>query len=122
MATTPDHQTSHRFSRLLALVVGALLLTASLAACAASGNPGSTADGSAAGFWLGLWQGFIAPIAFLVSLFNHSVGIYEVHNSGAWYDVGYLIGISAFFSGGPAGARRRSRSSDRRRRPAPDQR
>ncbi|WP_344063555.1 hypothetical protein [Terrabacter lapilli] len=46
------------------------------------------------------------PIAFLVSLFNHSVGIYEVHNNGAWYDFGYIVGLTIFFSGGTAGGAR----------------
>ena len=58
-----------------------------------------------------LWQGFIAPIAFLVSLFNHNVGIYQVHNNGAWYDFGYIVGLTIFFSGGTAGARTRPRAS-----------
>src|SRR4029453_15059077 len=31
-----------------------------------------------AGFWLGLWQGLISPITFIVSLFTSSVNIYEV--------------------------------------------
>lgn len=89
---------------------GVILL---LAGCAAGANP-VAAGGSAPGFWLGLWQGFIAPIAFLVSLFNHAVGIYEVHNGGAWYDFGFLVGLSVFFSG-PAGAHRRTRAARRTR-------
>ena len=61
-----------------------------MAGCAASANP--YGGGShPAGFWLGLWQGFIAPIAFLISLANHSIGIYAVHNAGAWYDFGFLF-------------------------------
>jgi hypothetical protein len=86
-----------------------------LAACAAGPNTAAGQGTDAAGFWLGLWHGFIAPIAFLVSLFNDTVGIYEVHNNGGWYDFGFLMGVSAFFSGGPAGARGRSRSSKRTR-------
>ncbi|MBK6885133.1 MAG: hypothetical protein IPH03_00870 [Tetrasphaera sp.] len=78
-----------------------------LVSCAAGANP-VPAGSHPAGFWLGLWQGFIAPIVVVISLFNHSVGIYEVHNTGAWYDVGFLVGISAFFSG-PVGAMRATR-------------
>ena len=63
-----------------------------------------------------LWQGFIAPITFLVSLFNDSVGIYEVHNNGGWYDFGFLIGVSIFFSAPAAGAGGRARSGRRRTR------
>ena len=89
-------------------MVVALALTASallLVSCAAGADPAAGGSDSA-GFWLGLWQGFIAPIAFLVSLFNHSVGIYEVHNNGAWYDFGYIVGLTIFFSGGTAGGAR----------------
>ena len=33
-----------------------------------------------AGFWLGLWQGLISLITFLISLFTSEVNIYEVQN------------------------------------------
>jgi hypothetical protein len=45
-------------------------------------------------------------VTFLVSLFSDSVGIYEVDNDGAWYDFGYVLGLSAIFSGGGAASRR----------------
>lgn len=76
------------------LLLGAL----TLAACAAGPNTIAAAPG-AAGFWLGLWHGVISPITFLVSLFNPAVNIYEIHNSGHWYDFGFMVGISAVFSG-----------------------
>jgi hypothetical protein len=66
--------------------------------------------GEVAGFWKGLWQGFIAPITFIISLFNDNVHLYEVHNSGNWYNFGYLLGLMTFFGGGGGGAGRRSRS------------
>ena len=97
--------------RLLLVVIGCvaalLLLVGCTAAAISPGAPGVSGDGESAGFWLGLWQGFIAPLVFLVSLFNHSLGIYEVNNVGSWYNFGYLVGLSAFFSGGGASARRR---------------
>jgi len=55
-----------------------------------------------AGFFSGLWHGVISPITFIVSLFNDGVAIYEVHNSGGWYDFGFLIGVGG--SWGSAGA------------------
>lgn len=103
--TAPQHThvpLSHR--RLATIVLAGVLVALTLVGCAAGVNPTAGGPG-AAGFWLGLWHGFIAPIAFVVSLFNHTVGIYVVHNSGGWYDFGFLAGISAFFSG-PVGARR----------------
>jgi len=51
-----------------------------------------------AGFWAGLWHGMIAPITFLVSLFNDGVSIYETNNNGRWYEFGFLLAM-----GGQAG-------------------
>ncbi len=108
MAPWTRHQRWHQLVVRTSCTLGVTLL---IAGCAAAANP-DVGGGGAPGFWLGLWQGFIAPIAFLVSLFDHSVGIYEVHNNGVWYDLGFLIGISAFFSGS-AGAHRQTRPARR---------
>src|SRR3974377_1719049 len=53
-----------------------------------------------AGFWLGVWHGFIAPFVFVASLFKTNLNIYEAHNNGAWYNFGYLFGLACFFGGG----------------------
>lgn len=71
-----------------------------------SGAPTSN-DGRPAGFLLGLWHGFIALFAFVVSLFSDNVGVYEVYNSGGWYDFGFILGAMMFFGGGGGGASRR---------------
>jgi len=99
-------------TRTSVLVLGLVVLT--VAGCAAGSNTASVAGPDAAGFWLGLWHGFISPVTFVVSLFSDTVGIYEVRNNGGWYDFGFMIGISAIFSGsarsgGPA--RRRARTA-----------
>ena len=89
------------------VVLGLVLL---LSACAPGANPevgtAVAGGGEPAGFWLGLWQGLIAPITFVVSLFNDQVGIYEVHNSGALYNFGYVLGLGFIVGGSSAGARR----------------
>jgi hypothetical protein len=95
----------------LTLLVVVLLLLSILAGCAPGPNlskgTASEHDG-AAGFWLGLWQGFIAPFVFVASLFKSDLNIYEVHNNGGWYNFGYLFGLACFFgSGGNRSARRR---------------
>ena len=51
---------------------------------------------SAPGFWLGLWHGFIFPVAWVVSLFAHSISVYAVPNNGGWYNFGYFLGIVVF--------------------------
>jgi ABC-type glycerol-3-phosphate transport system substrate-binding protein len=92
------------------MILAILALTLLLAACAAGANPEvgtAAAGGGSAGFWLGLWHGFISPITFLISLFNENVSIYEVHNSGNWYDFGFVLGAGILFGGGFLGARRR---------------
>ncbi len=66
-------------------------------------------EGEVAGFWKGLWHGIIAPITFIVSLFSDNVHPYEVHNSGNWYNLGFLIGMVIIFSGGGKGVCRCSR-------------
>lgn len=96
-----------RRSRLILLVFVFALL---LAACTAGVNPEvdvPAPDGDIAGFWMGLWQGFIAPITFFISLFTDTVNIYEVHNSGNWYDFGFVIGAGLLLSGGIFGRKSR---------------
>ena len=66
-----------------------------LAACAATEAPTAVAAG-APGFLLGLWHGFIFPVAWIVSLFVPKVAVYAVPNNGGWYDFGYFLGIVVF--------------------------
>lgn len=75
----------------------ALLLTPLLAltACAATQDAHTVAS-TAPGFWMGLWHGFIFPVAWIVSLFTSQVSIYAVPNNGGWYDFGYFLGIVVF--------------------------
>ncbi len=63
-------------------------------------------EGEIAGFWLGLWHGLLAPITFIVSLFTPNVRFYEVHNSGGWYNFGFVLGAGLFLSGGILGHRK----------------
>lgn len=99
----------------LAVVIGAVALTA-LTACAGAAGPNNVANvatGHTAGFWAGLWQGIILPITFIVSLFTDQVSIYDVHNNGGWYDFGFVLGIAipvAVFR-----PHRRARRRDRQR-------
>jgi hypothetical protein len=93
-----------------------VLLLVLLAGCAPGANPMADVpaeEGEVAGFWNGLWHGIISPITFVISLFNDSVGIYEVHNNGGWYNFGFLFGVSITFGGSGGGAcsgsRRRKR-------------
>ena len=83
----------------------ALLAAFALLAACATQAPTAIAPQSP-GFLLGLWHGFIFPVAFIVSLFMPDVAIYAVPNNGGWYDFGYFVGI-VFLGVGARGARRR---------------
>jgi len=89
--------------RLLLLAVLALALSA----CAAGTATFSPAD--PAGFFVGIWHGWIAPFALIAHLFDGDVRIYEVDNTGIWYDVGFYIAVISGF-GGISLSRRRNRS------------
>jgi len=46
----------------------------------------------------GLWHGIIAPITLVISFFNSDVRMYEVHNTGSEYDLGFLLGLAIVIS------------------------
>lgn len=59
-------------------------------------NPGldqPAANGRVAGLGTGFWHGLIAPVTLFVSFFNPAIQMYEVHNNGALYNLGFLFGI-----------------------------
>jgi uncharacterized membrane protein HdeD (DUF308 family) len=92
---------------LFALTISLIML--GITACAAGPNEmvnSPDEEGRVAGFWQGLWQGFISPFAFLISLFSDTVHVYEVHNNGGWYNFGFLLGASIIFGGSGGGAAR----------------
>jgi len=76
-----------------------LTIIFSLAACSAAGNTQFTSL-SPAGFWYGLWHGVISIISMVIHLFNDSVKVYEINNSGGWYDFGFLLGVIGIWGGG----------------------
>lgn len=89
--------TQHR--RIAVALAAAALLTACAHQAASGVAPG------APGFWLGLWHGFIFPVAWVISLFAPDVAVYAVPNNGGWYDFGYFIGVVFLGVGGSHGTR-----------------
>lgn len=76
-----------------------LLLTVILLSACTAGDTQFTTE-SPAGFWYGLWHGVIAVIALIIHLFNDAVMVYEVNNTGGWYDFGFLLGVITIWGGG----------------------
>jgi hypothetical protein len=100
------------------LIVSVALLLVLLAGCA----PGSTVEvnvpattftlttpgvnpevnkpdaaGRLAGAAQGLWHGLIAPVTAIGAFFNPSMQMYEVHNNGREYNLGFLVGVALIF-------------------------
>jgi hypothetical protein len=67
------------------------------------------ANSRIAGILPGIWHGVISPVTLAVSFFDPNVQIYEVHNDGKQYNLGFLIGVAIVFLilGITAGSRRR---------------
>ena len=94
------------------LVIIGLIITflSFIAGCAA--GPESRFVEKPAGFWAGLWHGLICVITFILSLFSDSVRMYEVSNTGGWYDFGFILGACiALGGGGGAGWKKKRRKS-----------
>lgn len=71
-----------------------------LAGCAA-GDARFTVD-VPAGFWTGIWHGFISWVALIIGIFSEDVRVYEIHNTGGWYDLGFLLGVGIWGGGSHA--------------------
>lgn len=71
----------------------ALAATLLLSACATQTGAGVSQAADTPGFLLGLWHGFIFPVAWVLSLFMPEVAVYAVPNTGGWYDFGFFVGV-----------------------------
>lgn len=78
-----------------------------LSGCAPAANPLANTPGEkgVAGFWLGLWHGLICVVTFVISIFNKNVHVYEVHNNGVWYNLGFILGACSSLGGAGRGSR-----------------
>lgn len=60
-------------------------------------NQDTPASNEPAGFFKGIWHGWIAPISLVVSFFDSNIRIYEKNNTGWWYDFGFYMAIISGF-------------------------
>lgn len=96
-----------------------VLLAAVLFTSCAPGHERFTAD-APAGFFFGVWHGCIAWISLILSVFMDNITVYEAHNTGGWYNLGFLLGAGMAMGGGSRGAGHGHRRVTRRRREAED--
>lgn len=78
-------------------IIVLLIVTALLTSCLPGGGNYSPLE--PAGFFSGIWHGWIAPFSLVLGIFNKDISIYETFNTGWGYDFGFYISIIAGFGG-----------------------
>lgn len=79
----------------LSIMFALILLT--LTGCVP--GDGSYTASDPAGFFWGIWHGWLAPISLIIGIFHKNIRVYEIINSGWWYDFGFYIAIISGFGG-----------------------
>ncbi|MGI6706187.1 MAG: hypothetical protein ACOX6S_07995 [Clostridia bacterium] len=85
-----------KFKRSLLIVL--ILACAWILAGCVPGDGSHTVQ-NPAGFLWGIWHGWIAPISLIIGFFNRNIRVYEVMNTGWFYDLGFYIAIIGGFGG-----------------------
>jgi hypothetical protein len=60
---------------------------------------GTYSASNPAGFLWGIWHGWLAPISIIVGFFDKNIRVYEIANTGWWYDFGFYMAIISGFGG-----------------------
>ena len=83
------------------IIVWGFFVLATLASCASQPPPPGTAD--VPGFFVALFHGFAAPVTLFFGWLWEG-RIYAFPNTGWFYDLGFMIGLS-LWGGGAAASR-----------------
>ena len=83
--------------KILIAIIFILLSSILLSSCIP--GDGKNTEERPAGFFWGVWHGWIAPISLIGSIFNRSLTIYERANKGFSYDIGFYLAIISGFGG-----------------------
>ncbi len=81
------------------IVLILLILLFSLALTACIPGDGSYSSSDPAGFFSGIWHGWIAPISLIIGIFDKNISVYELNNTGWWYGFGFYIAVISGFGG-----------------------
>lgn len=92
------------------LIVLAVVGTFSLILTGCMPGDGAATPAKPAGFFWGIWHGWIAPLSLIGEIFfNRGLHIYETYNTGWTYDIGFYMAVISGFGGLSLARRRRSR-------------
>lgn len=83
--------------KIILLIVLTCVLLFVLAGCAP--GDGTYTPDKPAGFFWGVWHGWIAPVSLIIGIFNHDIRVYEPINTGWWYDLGFYMAVISGFGG-----------------------
>ncbi len=78
---------------ILAILVASFLFT--LTGCIPGDGTYTSSD--PAGFFWGIWHGWISPVSLVMGLFKENIRVYEIANTGWWYDFGFYMAIISGF-------------------------
>jgi hypothetical protein len=79
------------------LALGFLLLCLILLTSGCLPGDGASTRANPAGFFSGIWHGWIAPVSLVLGFFHRTTRIYEPLNSGWWYDLGFYAAVIGGF-------------------------
>lgn len=83
--------------KILILAVMFIMVSFLLAGCVPGDGTYTVED--PAGFFWGIWHGWVAPISLIMGLFDKNIRVYEVLNTGWAYDFGFYIAVISGFGG-----------------------
>lgn len=81
------------------LILTIILITTAAFLVSCVPGDGSHSPSDPAGFFSGIWHGWIAPVSLIGELFNNKIRVYEINNTGWWYDLGFYTAIISGFGG-----------------------
>jgi hypothetical protein len=79
------------------MIVLMLFVVLVLTACVPGDGKNTSED--PAGFFWGIWHGWLAPLSLIIGIFNKNIRVYEVFNTGWAYDVGFYMAVISGFGG-----------------------
>jgi len=86
-----------RISKAHVLILGVIFVCLFLSGCIP--GDGKHTEENPAGFFWGIWHGWIAPISLIIGIFRDGIRVYETANTGLWYDFGFYMAIISGFGG-----------------------